>query len=154
MKSPTEIDLPVSRCSASCQTASTRTSHPFASCSPRNTPRKLRRSARTRRSTTWSSTSKTGCRYQRTCPSGQRSLGGLICLSSRSSGCVISHNAIEVAARRDHLHLVKYIWYTGSLCTQCACIGASSGGKLHVLQWLFPEDKWFPDLVDMSRMLV
>lgn len=69
-------------------------------------------------------------------------------------GCGINHKAIEVAARRGHLHIVEYIWYNGFLCAQCACTGASKGGKLGVLQWLFPGDRWFPDQLDTSRMLV
>lgn len=31
------------------------------------------------------------------------------------------------------------------LCTVCAGTGAFRDGKLGVLQWLFPGDRWFPD---------
>jgi hypothetical protein len=68
-------------------------------------------------------------------------------------GCPISHKAIELAARRGQLHIIEYIWSVGSLCTQCACAGASNGGQLGILQWLFPGDKWWTDQLRMSRML-
>lgn len=69
-------------------------------------------------------------------------------------GCVIGHKAIEVAARRGYLHIVEYIWYKGFLCIECACTGASNGGQLRVLQWLFPGDRWYTDQLNTSRMLV
>jgi len=69
-------------------------------------------------------------------------------------GCVVSHKAVEVAARCGHLRILEYIWYVGSLCTQCACTGASKGGQLDVLKCLFPGDKWLPDQLDTSRLLV
>ncbi|AAK14428.1 unnamed protein product [Ectocarpus sp. 4 AP-2014] len=69
-------------------------------------------------------------------------------------GCVISHGTVEVAARCGHLRIIEYIWYVGSLCPHCACTGASMGGQLDVLKWLFPGDKWFPDQLDTSRLLV
>ena len=69
-------------------------------------------------------------------------------------GCGINHKVNEVAARRGHLHIVKYIWDKGFLCTQCACTGASKGGQLGVLQWLFPADKWYHNQLNNSKMLV
>lgn len=69
-------------------------------------------------------------------------------------GCAISHRAVEVAARRGHVHILSYIWYKNCLCVQCACGGASRGGKLGVLHWLFPANKWFKHELAMSTMLV
>lgn len=69
-------------------------------------------------------------------------------------GCAISHRAVEVAARRGHVAILEYIWYRGSSCTQCACTGASVGGKLDVLRWLFPGNRWCHNQVDIGRMLV
>lgn len=69
-------------------------------------------------------------------------------------GCGINHRAIEVAARRGHVRILNYIWYKNCLCVQCACGGASRGGKLSVLKWLFPANKWFDNELAMSTMLV
>ncbi|CAM9115269.1 unnamed protein product, partial [Ectocarpus sp. 8 AP-2014] len=52
------------------------------------------------------------------------------------------------------LTVVEYIWCVGSMCTQCACTGASRGGHLNILRWLFPGNEWFPNELDLSRMLV
>ena len=61
------------------------------------------------------------------------------------SGCGIGHKSIEVAARRGHLKMLVYIAECRALCTQCAGTGASSGGHLGVLRWLFPGSKWCAD---------
>lgn len=69
-------------------------------------------------------------------------------------GCVISHKTTEAAARGGHINIVKYIARTTKLCTLCACTGASKGGKLNILEWVFPAKQRFTDEVEMSTMII
>lgn len=69
-------------------------------------------------------------------------------------GCIISHKTTEAAARGGHINMVKYIARATRLCTLCTCTGASKGGKLNILEWLFPPTRWSIDELQWSKMIV
>lgn len=69
-------------------------------------------------------------------------------------GCVVSHKAMEVAARLGHLQILQYTGFRFRfVCHQCVCTGASKGGRLDVLRWMFPERNWRPEQLVLSRLL-
>lgn len=67
-------------------------------------------------------------------------------------GSTVEHKSMTVAAKGVHLGILKYIDAPDSLCSMCVCKGASEGGQLGVLRWLFPGKQWLPG--GMSKTLI
>lgn len=69
-------------------------------------------------------------------------------------GCIISHKTMEVAANKGHLDIIKCIdnHTNAKLCPVCMCQGASRGGHLYILKFLFPADAWLSE--QLAKMLV